>query len=248
MSPGARVWVTGATGGIGRAIAARLAREGFDLLLFDLAAEPLAALAEELDAESAVCDLRDAAAVEAACGRLIASSGPPAALVNNAGLAMHPTEVEEVSIDLWQRLIEVNLTAPFVMTRAVLPAMRARRAGRIVSIASSSAIRVSPGQSAYIASKAGLLAFTKAVAIEYAPHGMTANVVCPGVVVTPMTADVFGGEEAVREAARSGPIANPMHEPVEPDDVAASVAFLLGPDADRITGQAIHCNAGSFMP
>lgn len=246
-SPEARAWITGAAGGIGQAITRRLAARGYWPVMFDRDENGLRALQAELGGDVVPCDLADSAALIDQCDAIL-QPGTPEVLVNNAAIAMTPARIEDVELDTWQRTIATNLTAPFVITRSVLPAMRQRRFGRIVSVASSSAIRVSPQQSAYVSSKAALIALTKSVALEYGRDGITANIVCPGVTVTPMTTAVFGDEDAVRAASVTGPLANPMGAPIEPDDIARVVEFLVSDGAARVTGQTVHCNAGSFMP
>jgi NAD(P)-dependent dehydrogenase (short-subunit alcohol dehydrogenase family) len=142
----------------------------------------------------------------------------------------------------------VNLTGAFHVTRAVLGGMIERGYGRIVNVASGTAVRVSPGAAAYAASKAGLIALTKAVALEGAAHSVTANAVAPGLVDTPMTRRLMPTDEALSTAATSSPIANPMGTVLSPDDIAHAIHFLCQTRSGRITGQVLHVNAGALMP
>jgi NAD(P)-dependent dehydrogenase (short-subunit alcohol dehydrogenase family) len=122
------------------------------------------------------------------------------------------------------------------------------RYGRIVNIASGTAVRVGPGSGPYAASKAGIIALTKSVAGEVARMGITANVVAPGLTDTAMTRGQFGDEERLQQEASAGRIANPMRVVIQPEDIASAVAFLALPESRYITGQTLHVNAGSFMP
>lgn len=244
--------VTGAASGIGRAIARRLARDGARVAVIDLnsagAEETVRLLTEAGSAGLAItADVSRAADVRAAVARVRVELGEPAVLVSNAGIArMGP--VWSITEADWDATLEVNLKACYLLCREVAPLMAERRRGRIVAIASGTAVRVGPRTGPYAASKAGLIALIKSVAGELAPDGVTANVVAPGITDTPMTRSIFGDADRLREQATSGRIANPMRVLIEPEDIAAAVAFLAGPEARYITGQTLHVNAGSFMP
>jgi 3-oxoacyl-[acyl-carrier protein] reductase len=244
---GLTAWVTGAGSGIGRATATRLATAGARVGLLDVDRAAAAAAAADLDGASHECDVADAAAVVAATDALAAITGAPDILVNAAGISMSSL-VAEHDEDSWARVLGVNLTGAFHVTRAVLGGMIERRAGRIVNIASGTAVRVSAGAAAYASSKAGLIAFTKAVAAEGAPFGVTANAVAPGLVDTAMTRRLMPTDEALQAAATSSPIANPMGVVLAPEDIAHAVVFLCHPASGRITGQVLHVNAGALMP
>ncbi len=142
----------------------------------------------------------------------------------------------------------LDINGPFHMSRAVHGAMIARQYGRIVNIASGSAVRVGPGVGAYGASKAGLIALTKALASEGAEAGVTANAVAPGLVDTAMMRKHMPETEMLETAARQSSIANPMGLLLQPEDIAHTVAFLCHPDSRGITGQVIHVNGGAIMP
>jgi len=240
-------WVTGGASGIGRASAARLAAAGARVGLIDLQGPLLGEAAEALGATPAACDVADAAAVDATVAALTWTTGPPDVLVNAAGIA-RSSPVASFDEDTWQRVLAVNLTGAMHVTRAVLGGMLERGFGRVVNVASGTAVRVSAGTAAYASSKAGLIAFTKVVAVEGATRGVTANAVAPGLVDTPLMRAVMPTDEALRAAATASPIANPMGVVLEPDDVAHAVLFLALPASRYITGQVLHVNAGALMP
>jgi len=244
---GAIAWVTGAASGIGRATAIRLVAEGARVGLLDVDGVGVADAAGRLNGAGVECDIADAASVDAATRELEARTGAPSILVNAAGISMSAL-VAEHDEESWVRVLGVNLTGAFHVTRAVLGGMIERRAGRIVNIASGTAVRVSAGAAAYASSKAGLIAFTKAVAAEGAPFGVTANAVAPGLVDTAMTRRLMPTDDALHAAATSSPIANPMGVVLAPEDIAHAVAFLCHPGSGRITGQVLHVNAGALMP
>lgn len=234
-------WVTGGSSGIGRAVVDRLVASGSQVAVLDLT-DP-----GRGDVTYQPCDLADATRVGAALASLDGAVGPPGGLVLCAAVADgQPVEGHDEST--WRRVLEVNLTSAMLILSHVLGPMRARGAGRIVALASGTAVRVGPGSAAYAASKAGLIALTKTVALEAAADGITANVVAPGLTDTPMTRASFGSREGVSRAAVEGRLANPQGSPLEPSDVAAAVLFLLGDEAARITGQVLHVNGGSLMP
>jgi NAD(P)-dependent dehydrogenase (short-subunit alcohol dehydrogenase family) len=239
-------WVTGAASGIGHATAERLGRDGARLGLIDLNAESLQKVAAELDGVSVTCDVADGASAGAAIERLQAELGPPDVLVNAAGVA-HREALAGHDEARWRRVLDINLTGPFLVVRQVVDGMRTRGFGRIVNISSGSAVRVGAEVGAYGASKAGLIAMTKALANETAGTGVTANVVAPGLVDTPMTRAIFGGK-SLAEVAQSSDIENPMGKVLEAVDIAHAVAFLCHPDTWAMTGQVLHVNAGALMP
>ena len=234
-------WVTGGSSGIGSAVVDRLVASGATVAVLDVNPPP------HPDVTYQPCDLADPTSVAAALAALEGAIGPPDALVLCAAVsAGQPVEGHDEPT--WRRVLEVNLTSALLILGQVLGGMRARGFGRIVTVASGTAVRVGPGSAAYAASKAGLIALTKVVATEVAADGITANVVAPGVTDTAMTRGAFGGREGVLRAATEGPLANPQGSPLEPAEVAAAIYFLLGDDAARITGQVLHVNGGSLMP
>jgi NAD(P)-dependent dehydrogenase (short-subunit alcohol dehydrogenase family) len=197
-------------------------------------------------AASIICDVGDPPSVARSARRLEEEVGPADILVNCAGIA-DGAAVHEMSDDLWGRVIATNLTGPFLVSRCVLGGMIERRWGRVVSISSGSAFRAGPGTAAYSASKAGLIGFTRAMAHDGAHAGVTANVVAPGVVDTPMTRRAWPEDGQMLEMATSSRVANPMGVVLVPDDIATAVAFLASEESRHVTGQTIHVNAGSTM-
>jgi len=237
---GRTAWVTGGAGGIGAAIVRRLSERGAALGVLDVQE------GEAPPGPLVHCDVSDAASVAAAADELERAVGPADIVVNCAGVSAR-SAVVDMTEELWHHVLSVNLTGPFLVTRRVLPGMLARRFGRVVNISSGSAVRVTEGTAAYSASKAGLIAFTKAVATEGAAGGVTANVVAPGIVDTPMTRRAWPTDEEMTAMATTSAIANPMRTILVPDDIAHAVCFLASPGAGHITGQTIHVNGGSFM-
>jgi 3-oxoacyl-[acyl-carrier protein] reductase len=234
--------VTGASGGIGSAIARALHAQGAVVALSGTRREALEALAGELGERAHVCpaDLRDPAAPEALVAAAEAAGGPLAILVNNAGftrdgLALRMKDAE------WQAVLDVDLSAPFRLARTALKGMVRRRAGRIISIGSIVGATGNPGQANYAAAKAGLIGLSKALAREVASRGITVNVVCPGFVVTPMT-------DALSEAQRARLTeAIPLGRLGQPADIAAAVVFLASDEAGWVTGATLHVNGGMAM-
>jgi len=239
---GKRALVTGASGGIGGAIARTLHAQGATVGISGTRREALDALATELGDRVQVfpCDLSDGASVEALVPAATAGIGDIDILVNNAGLTKDNLFVRMSDAD-WERVLAVNLTAAFKLSRAVLRGMMKRRAGRIVSITSVVAATGNPGQSNYIASKAGLTGMTKSLAQEVASRGITVNCVAPGFIATAMT-------DALNEKQREGILGQvPAGRLGTPAEVAAAVLFLASDEAAYVTGQTIHVNGGMAM-
>jgi 3-oxoacyl-[acyl-carrier protein] reductase len=234
--------VTGASGGIGAAIARALHRQGAVVALSGTRREALEALAGELGERAYVCpaDLRDPAAPEALVAAAEAAGGPLAILVNNAGFSRDGLALRMKDAD-WQAVLEVDLSAPFRLARAALKGMVRRRAGRIISIGSIVGTTGNPGQANYAAAKAGLIGMSKALAQEVASRGITVNVVSPGFVLTPMT-------DALPEAQRARLAeAIPLGRLGQPADIAAAVVFLASDEAGWVTGATLHVNGGMAM-
>lgn len=242
MSKGT-VIVTGGSRGIGRAIATRLAADGFDLALVDIAEESLAeakaALGGATRVDTGVCNVADGAQVESVVAR-IAAAGPIYGLVNNAGITADALLLR-MSAEQWQRVLDVNLTGTFHFTKAVAPHMMRQRAGRIVNIASVIGLSGNAGQANYAASKAGVIALTKSVARELAGRSITVNAVAPGFIATDMTARL---SDQVK-AEMLGRI--PLKRFGEAGDVAGVVSFLMSPDAAYVTGQTLVCDGGMVL-
>jgi len=234
--------VTGASGGIGGAIARSLHAQGATVGLGGRNEEALNALAGELgeNVHALPASLDDA---EAAAGLVKAAEqamGSVEILVNNAGLTRDMLAIR-MSDEDWAAVIEVNLTASFRLSRAVLRGMMKARWGRIVNIASVVGAIGNPGQSNYVASKAGLTGMSKALAAEVASRGITVNCVAPGFISTAMT-DALSDDQ---KSALQGRI--PAGRFGEPNDVAGCVAFLASDEAGYVTGQTLHVNGGMAM-
>ena len=233
--------VTGATGGIGAAIARTLHAQGATVILSGTRREVLDALAAELGerAHAAAADLRDPAAADA----LIAAAeaiGPLHILVNNAGFTRDGLAMRMKDED-WQAVLDVDLTAPFRLARAALRGMLRRRAGRIIGIGSIVGATGNPGQANYAAAKAGLAGMTKALAQEVASRGITVNLIAPGFVETPMTSALTEEQQAkLREKIPLGRMGTPA-------DIAAAVAYLASEEAGWVTGATLHINGGMAM-
>ncbi len=236
--------VTGASRGIGLAIARRLAADGWNLALVarDEARlrEGLATLPEGTRAMTWACDVADGEQVERVVAAAAAELGGIQALINNAGVTADAL-IMRMSAAQWRQVIDINLTGTFNFTKAVAPLMMRQRQGRIVNITSVIGLSGNAGQANYAASKAGIIALTKSVARELAGRQVTANAVAPGFISTDMTAGL--SEQIRAEMLRS----IPLKRFGEGEDVAGVVAFLLSPDAAYVTGQTIVCDGGMTM-
>ena len=234
--------VTGATGGIGWAIAKVLHGQGAHIAISGTRAERLDQLAAELGPRviALPCDLRDRAAVVKLGEAAEKALGQVDILVNNAGIT-HDNLFMRMKDEEWDDVIAVNLTSVFVLTRTILRNMMRRRSGRIVNIASISGVLGNPGQPNYAASKAGLVGMTKSLAREVSSRGITANCIAPGFIKTPMT-DALTPKQVEAIAA-----AIPAQTFGKPEDVAAAVAFLASNEAAYITGETVHVNGGMVM-
>ena len=256
MLEGKTALVTGSTSGIGLGIATRLAAEGANVVLngFGEHAE-IERIAAELKAKYQVqvmydgADMTKPAEIAAMLQKALDSFGAVDVLVNNAGI-QHVAPVDEFPPEKWDAIIAINLSAAFHTVRAALPAMKARRWGRIVNIASAHALVASPFKSAYVAAKHGIAGFTKTVALEVAEHGITVNAICPGYVLTPLvekqipdTAKARGmtAEEVRRDVLLA---AQPTKKFVTVEEVAALAAFLCSEQAASITGALLPMDGG----
>jgi 3-oxoacyl-[acyl-carrier protein] reductase len=234
--------VTGASGGIGSAVAKGLASQGARLAVSGSNAEKLGAFRAELggDHVALVCDLSDAAAVDALVPQAIAALGRLDILVNNAGvtrdnLAMRMKDEE------WDTVIRVNLEAAFRLARAALKPMMRARFGRIISVTSVVGATGNPGQANYAASKAGLVGMSKALAAEVASRGITVNCIAPGFIRSAMT-DVL--PDAQKETLLSR---IPVGDLGTGEDIAAAAVYLASREAGYVTGQTLHVNGGMAM-
>jgi 3-oxoacyl-[acyl-carrier protein] reductase len=237
--------VTGASRGIGRAIATELARRGSRMILLARDAEALeetaaSCRAHGITAETASADLADAGAVRAAVQPAIERASRLDHLVNNAGVTADGL-LMRMKRDAWDRVLQTNLTAAFEVIRLCLPGMIRARYGRIVNISSIVALMGNPGQANYCAAKAGLIGLTKSLAREVASRDITVNAVAPGFIDTDMTR---GLEEAARARMTE---AIPLGRLGTAEDVAQAVAFLVGPGGAYVTGEVLNVSGGLYM-
>ena len=236
--------VTGATRGIGRAIALALANGGARVIGTATTDEGAAAIGEALrDAggEGVRLDVRDAAAIDATLKALEARHGAITILVNNAGITRDGLLVR-MKDDDWDAILATNLTPAFHLAKAVLRGMMKARHGRIVNIGSVVGTSGNPGQANYAAAKAALVGFTKSLALEVGSRDITVNCVAPGFIDTDMTRAMTGAQRGALLARI------PLGRLGSPDDVANAVAFLASPAAAYITGTTLHVNGGMLMP
>jgi NAD(P)-dependent dehydrogenase (short-subunit alcohol dehydrogenase family) len=252
---GQHALVTGGGSGIGLAIASRLAALGASLTLFGRAADRLEAAATRLR-ETTPCDVvqvdvGDDDAVRRGFEALDARGHALRILINNAGAAKS-AKFAETDARLWEEMLRVNLTGVYHCIRAALPRIVAAGGGRVVTVASTAGLVGYPYVSAYCAAKHGVIGLTRALAAEYASHGVTINAVCPGYTDTDMTqrtvANIVARTGRTEDQARAAlTVRNPQQRLVAPDEVAATVAWLCLPEAAAINGQAISVSGGEVM-
>jgi 3-oxoacyl-[acyl-carrier protein] reductase len=234
--------VTGASGGIGAAIARTLHALGAAVVLSGTRRDALEALAAELGDRAFVCpaDLRDASEPDSLIETAEAAAGPLWAVINNAGMTRDTLALRMSDAD-WQMVLDVDLSAPFRLCRSALRGMLRRRAGRIINIGSIVGATGNAGQANYAAAKAGLIGMTKALAQEVAPRGITVNAVAPGFVSTAMT-DKLSEQQKTKLTD-----AIPLGRIGKPEDIAAAVAYLASDEAGWVTGATLHVNGGMAM-
>jgi 2-hydroxycyclohexanecarboxyl-CoA dehydrogenase len=239
--------ITGGASGIGLAVSERLATDGHAVAVFDRDGDAAGRAAAKIEAAGGRAvglevDVTDRARIDAGLVEVRDRLGPPTILVNSAGLDGFDAFLD-ITVENWNRILEVNLTGTFQCCQAVVPAMIHAGWGRIVNISSSSAQGGQPLMTHYVAAKAGVIGFTKALALELGPKGITVNTIPPGFIDTPM----------LRRAERRGLLGGPVDEhaartPVRragrPEDIAATCAFLVRDEAGYITGQVIGVNGG----
>ena len=253
---GRRAVVTGGSRGIGRAIAAALAEAGASVAIVARGADALesAAAAMRRDGSRVVavrCDVTDRRQVADLPAHVRAAVGDPDVLVNNAGgadthkLLDHPD-------DLWERMLRLNLTSVYWVTKALLPSLVASGRGRLINVASTAAKSGARYAAAYAAAKHGVLGLTRSLALELAASAVTVNAVCPGYADTPMTAEsieriVARSGRSADDARRALESTSPQGRLIRAEEVAALVCFLAGDAAAGITGQAINVDGGAVM-
>lgn len=235
---GKKALVTGATGGIGEAIAAALKGAGATVTVSGTNPEKLAALAANYN--TIACNLSDAAAVAELPKKAEEAMGGLDILVNNAGITRDNIFMR-MKDEEWDEVLKVNLSANFILTRAVMRGMMKQRFGRIINITSIVGVMGNPGQANYAASKAGLIGMTKSVAAEVASRGITANCIAPGFITTPMT-DKLNDEQKQKMLVNI-----PAGAFGAPADIASACLFLSSNEAGYITGQTLHINGGMLM-
>lgn len=240
--------VTGASRGIGRAIAVGLAGRGYDLALNDLERQEaeLAETARQVEALGRRCVAVPAdVSRDGDCRRVaeeaVGALGHVDALVNNAGILTLAT-IDQLTPELWDQVFAVNARGVFQMTQAVAEHMKARRYGRIVNVASLAARTGAPGQAHYAASKSAVVGFTRVSSMEFGGFGITVNAVCPGIILTEMGRNNLRDPERVAHFER----VTDLHRLGEPEDVVGPVAFFASDDAAFVTGQALNVDGGIF--
>jgi len=231
--------VTGGASGIGLGVAEHFAEDGYRVAIFDRNPP-----ASNTDALAVTVDVADRASVAAGFAKVRAALGPIEILVTSAGIESF-TPVLDITAERWDQIIEVNLTGTFTCVQAAVPDMLAAGWGRIVTISSSSAQSGAPNMAHYAASKGGVIALTKALAVEFARQGITANTIAPSLVDTPMAraaeaAGDFPGVDLVGSMV-------PLGRAGTPADIAAACSYLCGDGGSYITGQIIGVNGGMYI-
>lgn len=240
------VLVTGASRGIGAAIAIGLAKRGYDVALNDIERQKdtLAGVATEIEglgrrAVIALADVSDKSAVEAMAKTVVEAFGHVDAVVNNAGILI-AGDVDGLKEEYWDSVMDVNAKGTFLVVQSLLPTMKARKYGRIVNIASIGGKHGAPSQAHYSASKAAVMGFTRVLAQEVGADGITANCVCPGIILTDM-GRVNLDDPEVRKSWQDK---TAMRRIGDPEDVVGAVAFFASDDAAFVTGQSLNVDGG----
>ena len=238
--------ITGAASGIGRAIAQRFVAEGAVVIAADRDAAALESLSSEIGSTALVGDLSDIDSLPAAVQGV---AGGVDILVNNAGI-QHVERLEQFPIETFETILKIMLTAPFVLTRAVLPGMYERGWGRIVHVSSAHGRRASPFKVAYVTAKHGLEGLSKVTALEAAERGVTSNCINPGYVRTPLVEKQIVDQMAAHQMSEQDVLAkvilgsSPVKRLIDPDEVAGAAVYLCSPGSDSITGSDLVMDGG----
>lgn len=237
--------VTGASRGIGKAIALRLGKDGATVIgtaTSDSGAEKITAYLKDngIQGMGLMLNVTDQSSIDSVLETVAGEFGAPTILVNNAGIT-RDNLLMRMKQEEWDEIIDTNLTSIYRLSKACMRAMTKARKGRIISISSVVGAAGNAGQTNYAAAKAGLLGFTKSLARELGARGVTVNAVAPGFIDTDMTKAL---PDAQREALLSG---IPLNRLGQPEEIAAAVAFLASPEAGYITGETLHVNGGMYM-
>ena len=238
--------VTGAASGIGRAIAERFVADGAEVIAVDRDSDALGTLAAEIGVTPLVVDLSDIDRLPAAVESVV---GGVDILVNNAGI-QHVERLQDFPIATFETILRIMLTAPFVLTRAVLPGMYERGYGRMVHVSSAHGRRASPFKVAYVTAKHGLEGLSKVIALEGAEHGVTSNCINPGYVRTPLVEKQIA-DQAVAHGLSENEVlgkiilaSSPVKRLIEPEEVASAAAYLCSADTASITGSNLVLDGG----
>ncbi|MDN3058534.1 SDR family oxidoreductase [Streptomyces sp. SRF1] len=237
--------VTGAGSGIGRATAIELARQGATVTVTDIDEATAAETTEMIrkdggDALAVTVDIADEDSVRAAVERTVTAYGGLDFAVNNAGMASHRQQLDQMTLDQFERVVRVNLAGTFLCMKYELPALRRRGGGAIVNIASNGGLYAIPTAPAYVAAKHGIVGLTKVAAVDYAPHGIRVNAVCPGPTLTAGFEKVAAGTDMVaRQAAIT-----PLGRLATPEEAAAAAVWLCSDAASYVTGTAMSVDGG----
>jgi NAD(P)-dependent dehydrogenase (short-subunit alcohol dehydrogenase family) len=241
------VVVTGGGGGFGRAFARRFAHDGARVAVWEINAEAGNETVKQVEAEGGEArffpvDLSRPEQIDAAVKATLEAYGAPYCLINNASI--YPRySVLEMPLEVWEKTLKVNITAPFLIAKAFAPLMIARKRGVVINIASGRALEGTPRGANYACSKAAIISLTKTLALEWAPHNIRVNAIVPGVSFTAQPLEDTTPEELVERGRRSIPLGRVGY----PDDMAGLAAFLVSPDASYMTGQAVAMNGGKLM-
>jgi len=240
--------VTGAANGIGRAISQRLAEDGIIIAAVDIVpAEETIKLITETGGRASyyLADVSKPDEVTSAVEKVVAELGPVTILVNNAGLhPSPPTNIVDMSFDVWRRMMSVDLDSMFLFCKAVAPMMMEAKWGRIINFSSTAVdCIIPPGGAHYVAAKAGVIGLTRGLATEMGDYFVTVNAIAPGTTNTPGATGVYAeNPEALLDASRE---AQTIKKTIQPKHIAAGVAYLVSDDAELVTGQVLHIDAGT---